>query len=63
MIVAGFNLYRVFYLIPPLETVFQRLVIAVDDVEARELVPGQFKIELVENDISLVISKKAIPPQ
>lgn len=62
MVIAGFNLYRVFYVCPPHTKGFQRLVVAADEKEAKELVPGQFLVQLIEADISMVISKDAIPP-
>ncbi len=61
MNIAGFNLYRVLYVNPPLEMWFQKLVVAANEAEARNLVPGQFRIELIEGDISMVISEDAVP--
>lgn len=59
MNIAGLNLYRVLYLCPPVEIEFQKLVVAKDESEARFLVPGQFKVELIEGDISMVVTEAA----
>lgn len=59
MNIAGLNLYRVLYLSPPVEIEFQKLVVARDEREARFLVPGQFKVELIESDISMVVTEDA----
>lgn len=53
--IAGLNLYRVFYLCPPLQMHFQKLVVCKDADEARELVPGQYRVDLIEFDISMVV--------
>jgi hypothetical protein len=59
--IAGFNLYRVCYLCQGLDNPFVKLVVAKDVGEARFLVPGQFLVELIESDISMVISDNACP--
>lgn len=55
--IAGQNLYRVTYTIPPTRGMFQKLIVASNITEVEQILKGVKSVELIEEDISMLVPK------